>query len=130
MGPSLSAMPPPCPPPPEVQRIKHHPLCRAEGTVRFDAQPHGRLRLDALHLPRLPVVRHGGDRNLRLQWTQVGEVGEVGADCLSTTQMGGVIAWLRHLHHVQVMLLGRQCLYGIMRSWILFLLLFTLGAVS
>ena len=46
---------------------------------------------------------------------------------LSTTQMGGVIAWLRHLHHMQVMLLGRQCLYGIMRSWILFLLLFTLG---
>ena len=43
----------------------------------------------------------------------------------STTQMGGVITWpRRHLYHVQVMLLGRQCLYGIMRSWIL---LFTLG---
>ena len=43
---------------------------------------------------------------------------EVGADYLPG------LTGLRHLHHVQVMILGRQCLYGIVWSWILFLLLY------
>ena len=43
------------------------------------------------------------DKTVRLKWELTLH--------LSTTQMGGVIPWP---HQVHVMLLGRQCLYGIM----------------